>query len=108
MNSNLNYKSIQAFNRSLQLRSYFDGGTLTIMPISHKIMDPTIQDTSKKTKKPAKTVRNGGPWGASLVLIPLDFSLLESPEGIEFDADATTNLCLFCNLAVFLNLNERN
>lgn len=54
--------------------------------INHITIDPTIQHTIKKTNNPAKMVRNGGPWAASLAFPP-DFFPTESPlEGFEFDA----------------------
>lgn len=71
-------------------------------------MDPTIQQISKNTSNPARIVRNGGPWPAS-VSSGFTFSSRESPpEGFEFDANAENDLCLICNFTVFFNLIEEN
>lgn len=68
-------------------------------------MDPTIQQTRTKTTNPAKIVRNGRSWPASVALVS-DFSWKESlPEGFEFDENTVNNLCLACNLTVLLLLN---
>lgn len=45
-------------------------------------------------RNPAKIVRKGGPWAASLVLVPADFCSVESsPKELEFDADTENRLC---------------
>lgn len=73
-------------------------------PSSHSIMDPPIQQINKKTSTPAKIVRKGGPWPASLS----DFSSNFSPEGFEFDANTLNNLYFGCNFTMCLHLNLQN
>ena len=88
--------------------SHLVGGEWKIRPISHDRMDPMIQHMTRKTKSPAKIVRNGGPWLASPVLITSDFSLRGSwSEGLEFDAKMANELRLSCNVTAFLNLNKK-
>lgn len=82
---------------------------MKIRLINQDIIDPTIQTMRKRTKNPAKIVRKGGPWAASLVLVPADFSSVESPpEGLVFDAYTANCLCPVCNLKTSLFLNARN
>nr|GMC75632.1 hypothetical protein Iba_chr03dCG6840 [Ipomoea batatas] len=61
--------------------AYFGEGTLVIRLTSHITMDPKIQHTAKRTKKPAKMVANGGPWGTLLPSVAYD-----PFEGLGFDA----------------------
>ena len=55
-----------------------------------------IQQTTQKTKTPAKMVANGGP-DASLLLS-------DPPEELLFDADIGSSLCLSCTRTALLNL----
>lgn len=98
-NTDLNHKS-----------TYLDGGTIKIRLNSHVTMDPVIQHTRAKTKKPAKIVSNGGPLGApSPVFATFDFSVRASPsDGVAFNVNTVTTLRLSWNFKTFLNLNERN
>lgn len=67
--------------------------------MSQITIDPTIQQTTQKTKTPAKMVANGG----------LDASLLFSgpPEGLVLDFDIGSSLCLRCTLKTLLNLKNK-
>lgn len=68
--------------------------------MSHVTKDPITQNTAKKTRRPAKMVRIGGPFATSLLLVTSDPS--EEP----FDAYTGCNLCFNNNLTLFLNLSE--
>lgn len=86
-------------------RLYF-GNTLTTTLISHKTTDPRIHRTRRKTRKPAKMVKNGGPVAAASVLLSSDFSFPESPpDGLVFDAKIKGNMSFGCNLGVVFNLH---
>lgn len=65
--------------------------------MSHVTKDPITQNTAKKTRRPAKMVRIGGPFATSLLLVTSDPS--EEP------FDAYTG-CFNNNLTLFLNLSE--
>lgn len=68
-------------------------------------MDLKNQHTRRKTRNPAKIVRNGGPWAAPLAMSS-DLSLMESPpEGLEFEAGTISNFCLICGLIAFSKLD---
>lgn len=84
-----------------QTWTHFNGGGCNIKPISHITMDPMIQHMKKKTTRPAKMVRNGGPGAASLVFVSSDPS-----EGFERDANTGLHLFFTCTLTSFLNLRE--
>lgn len=78
---------------------YFNGGTLVIRLVSHNTTEHMIQQTTQKTKTPAKMVANGGP-DASLLLS-------DPPEELLFDADIGSSLCLSCTRTALLNLNNK-
>ena len=71
-------------------------------------MDPSIQQMRKKTRNPAKMVRNGGPWAVPPNLVASDSSVMESPpEGLEFEANTPNNLSLLSNFTVLFNLQVK-
>lgn len=80
--------------------SHFDDGIWKIRLISHTTKDPINQHTAKKTSRPAKMVRKGGPFATSLLLVTSDPS--EEP----FDAYTGCKLCFNSNLTLLLNLSE--
>lgn len=87
---------------------YLDAGKVKTRLISHNTMDLTIQNTIKRTTKPAKIVRNGGPWELPLAsfLVSSGFSGMNPSEGL-FDAHIGSSLWLMGNLEAFLNLKLR-
>lgn len=78
---------------------FFYCGGCKIKPIIHIAMDPMIQQTNKKTTRPARMVRSGGPEASSLGFVSSDFS-----EGFVFDADKRLHLLFTCTCSSFLNL----
>lgn len=85
---------------------YFGAGTLTIKLISHVIMDQMLQQTTKRTKNPARIVRRGGPWAALLVSFTSDPSVGDfSPTELGFVAKTVTSLWFTINLLKPLHLD---
>lgn len=79
--------------------SHFYCGGCKIKPTIHIAMDPMIQLTNKKTTRPARMVRSGGPDASSLDFVSSDFS-----EGFVFDADKRLHLLFACTCSSFFNL----
>lgn len=67
-----------------KLHDYLKGNKWTTRPINHIKTDQTTQPTMKRTRKPAKIVRKGGPCSA---FVSFDVSFSEpSLEMSVFDA----------------------